>query len=244
MRSLSASELLAAWERGLGQSLVQRALALLAAVYPEAPADDLLGLTIGRRDAQLLALRERLFGPEMACVAVCPQCAGQLDLSLNAADMRSAFTPDPATEIEFSAAGYQLQLRRSNSEDLIEVLDRNDPDAAKESLFERCLLSARLEGDPVAARSLPEEVVEAAWERMSQADPLADIQLAMVCPSCGHSWKAPFDIVSFLWREIESLAARLMREVHTLASAYGWHERDILALSPVRRQFYLALLGA
>ena len=32
-------------------------------------------------------------------------------------------------------------------------------------------------------------------------------------------------------------------EVHALASAYHWHERDILALSPVRRQAYLELLG-
>jgi len=244
MRSLSASELLAEWEHGLGQSLVQRALGLLAAVYPEATAADLLGLTIGHRDAHLLALRERLFGPELSGVAVCPHCDGQIDLSLDGAGMRSAFTPESAAEIEFSAAGYQLQFRQPNSEDLIEVLNPVDPDTAREALLERCLLSAHLEGDPVAAHSLPDEVLEAVSERMSLADPLADIQLAIVCPSCGHGWKAPFDIVSFIWHEIESLAARLMREVHTLASAYGWHEKDILALSQVRRQFYLALLGA
>jgi hypothetical protein len=46
-----------------------------------------------------------------------------------------------------------------------------------------------------------------------------------------------------LWREIESMAGRLLRDVHALASAYGWHEKDILALSPVRRQFYLTLIG-
>jgi hypothetical protein len=78
---------------------------------------------------------------------------------------------------------------------------------------------------------------------MAKADPLADIQLALSCPFCGLGWKAAFDIVSFLWREIESLAGRLLRDVHTLAFAYGWHERDILALSPMRRQFYLALIG-
>ena len=244
MRSLSASELLAAWERGLGQSLVHRALALLAVVYPEATAADLLGLTIGHRDAELLALRERLFGPELAGVTACPQCDGQIDLSLDSAGMRSAFTSESTAEIEFSAAGYQLQFRPPNSEDLIEVLNPVDPETATEALLERCLISAHLEGEPVAAHSLPLEVLEAVSERMSQADPLADIQLAVVCPTCGHGWKAPFDIVSFLWHEIESLAARLIREVHTLASAYGWHEKDILALTPVRRQFYLALLGA
>jgi hypothetical protein len=35
-----------------------------------------------------------------------------------------------------------------------------------------------------------------------------------------------------------------MIEVHELASAYGWAERDILEMSPHRRHFYLeACLG-
>jgi hypothetical protein len=48
-----------------------------------------------------------------------------------------------------------------------------------------------------------------------------------------------FDIVSFLWTEIAAEAKRLLREVHILASAYGWREADIFSLSPLRRQFYL-----
>jgi hypothetical protein len=34
-----------------------------------------------------------------------------------------------------------------------------------------------------------------------------------------------------------------LREVHTLAWAYGWREADILAMSPARRQFYIELVG-
>ena len=71
---------------------------------------------------------------------------------------------------------------------------------------------------------------------MSGADPMADIHLALNCPSCEHKWEAPFDIVAFLWREISAAARRLLREVHTLASAYGWTETEILALSPARRR--------
>jgi hypothetical protein len=79
---------------------------------------------------------------------------------------------------------------------------------------------------------------------MSNADPMADIHLALNCPSCEHKWMAPFDIVAFLWREISAAARRLLREVHTLASAYGWTESEILALSPVRRRAYLEMIGA
>jgi len=35
-----------------------------------------------------------------------------------------------------------------------------------------------------------------------------------------------------------------LSDVHTLARAYGWRERDILTLSPTRRQFYLNMVGA
>jgi hypothetical protein len=79
---------------------------------------------------------------------------------------------------------------------------------------------------------------------MAEADPQADIQLAISCAACSHHWRTTFDIVSFFWSEIEVWARRLLCEVHILASAYGWHEREILGLGPVRRQLYLEMLGA
>jgi hypothetical protein len=178
----------------------------------------------------------------MEAVAVCPQCGGRLDVTLNATEMRCGGAQETEAEIALTVAGYELQFRLPNSEDLA-ALNRSDADQARGRLLGRCLLSVQRNGTPVAPDRLPEEVVDAASERMARADPLADIQLALSCPLCSHRWRAAFDIVSFLWREIESMAGRLLRDVHALASAYGWHEKDILALSPVRRQFYLTLIG-
>jgi hypothetical protein len=243
MRSLSASEILEAWERGLGQSPIQRALELLSPVYPQATWDSLAGLSIGRRDAELLALREQLFGPEMAAVAACPQCGGQLDLTLNATEIRSAGPLEQEDSVAMAVAGYELRFRLPNSEDVAAAMNRSDIDGGRRRLIGRCLLSAQFEWAPVVFDELPDEALDAVSERMASADPLADIQLALACPSCSHHWRAGFDIVSFLWREIESTAGRLLRDVHTLAMAYGWHERDILSLSPARREYYLALMG-
>jgi hypothetical protein len=78
---------------------------------------------------------------------------------------------------------------------------------------------------------------------MAEADPQANVQLAITCPVCSKHWQAGFDIVSFFWNEIDAWAHRLLQEVHTLASAYGWREADILAMSPWRRQCYLAMIG-
>lgn len=78
---------------------------------------------------------------------------------------------------------------------------------------------------------------------MLECDPQAEVLLQLTCPSCQREWMITFDIVSFLWIEIHAHAKRLLQEVHTVARAYGWHEADILALSPVRRQFYLEMVA-
>ena len=61
---------------------------------------------------------------------------------------------------------------------------------------------------------------------------------------CGHEWDELFDVVSFVWAELEVQACRLLQEVHVLARAYGWREGDVLALSPRRRRLYLEMVGA
>ena len=45
------------------------------------------------------------------------------------------------------------------------------------------------------------------------------------------------------WTEVQAHAAQLLRDVHLLASNYGWREAEILNLSPVRRQAYLELIA-
>ena len=81
-------------------------------------------------------------------------------------------------------------------------------------------------------------------ELLQQADPQADLQLALRCPDCGHEWQPPFDIARFLWQELHGWALHLLREVDTLAQAYHWAEADILAMSPRRRQAYLELCAS
>lgn len=121
-------------------------------------------------------------------------------------------------------------------------------------LFDRCLLrierSGRAPGgtgsaDPLlleTAADIPVEIVDAAIECMSEADRQADVWLDLTCPCCERRWKETFDIVSYLWSELQERAKELMREVHILASAYGWREAEILALSASRRQRYLEML--
>jgi DNA-directed RNA polymerase subunit RPC12/RpoP len=243
MRPLSASELLDAWERSLSEPPVRRALALLAAACPDGSPDEIATLSIGERDWRLLLLREWTFGPQLASVANCPDCGARLEWSVKAADLRVAKQPEPPGDLSLEAAPYHVRFRLPNTLDLAASASCEDAASAREALLERCLSATRLNDQEIAVSDLPAVVAEAIVKQMAEADPQADTQLDLSCPACGHRWQAFFDINSFFWSEINAWAKRILIEVHTLASAYGWRELDILNLSAWRRQFYLNLVG-
>lgn len=244
MRPLSAAELLSVWERGAGQPSAQRALALLAASCADAAPEELAALSVGARDARLLTLREWTFGPRLSCVADCEGCGLRLELELAADDLRAERAAEPAEGFSLAASGFRIRFRLPNSGDLLALArEAGTGRSGRQRLLERCILSASQGGEEFAAGELPADVLEAVAAEMGRADPQADVQLSLSCPDCGHGWEMPFDIVSFFWGELHAWAQRVLREVHTLASAYGWREADILSMSPWRREFYMRLVS-
>lgn len=242
MHPLTAPQILRVWDEGRARSSAERALLLLAEAYPDESWDALASLPIGRRDDRLLALREQLFGSALTAVVGCPACSERLELSFSVADLRGGAEPPPAdAELTVEAAGYDVEFRLPDSADLAALDGAGDGVAVRQRLLMRCLLGARRNGRARAVDRLPARVLDAVVRRMGELDTQADPQAALSCPACAHAWHAPFDIVSFLWAEIEAWVHRTLREVHVLASAYSWREADILALSPWRRQVYLEL---
>lgn len=244
MRPLSGPDLVAIWEQGVGQAAVQQALIMLHVACPEQPWEALAGLSVGTRDACLLALREQTFGTQMASVVGCPACQETLEFTLDVADVRQA-APETsrAPEQWLQHAGYTLGFRLPNSLDLAAVAGCTDVQQARYLLVQRCVVQAMQGEQALPVTAVPEMVLTALAEAMAAADPQAEVQLSLTCPACGHGWQCLFDIVTFFWAELRTHAQRLLREVHTLARAYGWREADILALSPARRQFYLEMVG-
>ena len=227
------------WESGAARTQVERALLLLAHACPEESWEELASLPIGRRDARLLTLREWTMGPSLCCVARCPSCAEPVELNFSVADVRH----DPSSPVEslsLEAHGYTVAFRLPDSVDLTVVDGHGD---ARRVLLERCLSGAVYRGRKRSVKRLPAKVVDAVVRRMAEADPQADVHTTLTCPACAHAWLATFDIVSFFLAELEVWVYRVLRDVHRLASAYGWREADILALSPRRRQFYLEMVG-
>ncbi|MFP5261547.1 MAG: phage baseplate protein [Blastocatellia bacterium] len=216
---------------------------LLAAACSGTSREALARLSVGKRDAHLLTLREWMFGPRMVSIASCLNCGERLELTFNAADLHVMAETESAETLSLDVDEYELRFRLPDSTDLAALEDCRGGVAARQLLLGRCISAAKHKGEQVAIDRLPPGVVDAVAEHMAQADPQANLQLALSCPACDFQWQALFDIESFLWSEINAWANRTLKEVHALASAYGWREIDILNMSPLRRQAYLNLVS-
>jgi len=241
MRALSELELLNAWELGQCQTPPLRALILLASSCPEYSLDSIAGLGTGVRDCFLLTLREITFGQLMLGLISCPECREKLELNFEVNDLRSKFGSGSESEGTISLYGYDLKVRPVNTYDLQSIVRLKDLSRARDELLQRCILKIEYQGNALPFDGLPKDVIEAVEAKLEEMDPMADVRLALSCPSCGHKWEAPFDILSFFWIEIESWAHHTLREVHLLAEKYGWSESDILSLSPNRRRIYMEM---
>jgi hypothetical protein len=244
MRSLSDSDLLTAWERARAEGRHSIGpLSLLAAVYPDEPLQSLARLSIGQRDGLLLELREQLFGLRLKGLTDCTACNQVLEIQLDVSALKLTRNEKTTCPLSIAADGYEVVFRLPNSFDLMAIAGAESVQSGRTSLLERLVISSLHQGQPTPPGTLPRAIVERIEARMSAADPQADIQLNLVCSRCEARNETIFDIGSFLWKEVDILALRLLREIHQLAKAYSWSEAEVLAISPWRRRCYMEMLG-
>lgn len=262
---IDTQRLIAAWEAGQDAPPYSRALALLAAMPEDDPAA-LQALSIGARDRRLLILRQALLGETLTAITDCPACGERLETSIAVQGLYAPYAEDPLSSRMAHVDGMTVAYRLPTVADLV-ALDaastspavRGAPEAPGDgpptmarggalALLERCVLSVEIDGETLRLYALPQEAQQALaiaiGELIAQADPQADIQLAMACAACGATWSAPFDPVGYVWAEVDTWVRRLLGEVHLLARAYGWSEGDILAMSQHRRRRYLEMVTA
>lgn len=233
-----ADSLLDTWSKARREPPLGRTLALLQLAAPGADLEQLAALPIGRRDARLLAWRNSILGHELRCLMRCPACGldGEFSLDSRALVRVAEVAAEPVVERE----DYRVELRPINSSDLAQA----GAAASSRRLLERAIVRAERAGQRVSSTELPDSVLDAIEQQLLALDPLLELQLALTCPGCAHAHATYFDVAEFVWAEVADTAQRLLREVDVLARAYGWSEREILALSASRRQLYLEQVGA
>lgn len=247
MVALSSEALLAAWETSYHRHPIQRALAVLEAAWPDIEAGDWARAPVGQRDCGLLGLQESLFGTELITTTPCPRCAERLESTFRTTDVRvrdpAAPTAPPLQHLRMQ--DYEIDYRLPTSEDLLEIIaGEPDTQATTRELLRRCVVRAQQADRAIDPTTLPPAILAQLGDQMTREDPEAEIRLRLTCPACGHVFGTSFDIVSYFWSELEAWAHRVLVDIHTLAGAYGWSERQILALSPIRRQLYVDMVRA
>lgn len=220
MQVFTSAQLLDLWETARTQHPLDRALTILATAAPGSTRDALADLSLGERDSRLLQLRTRLLGSRAEGFAECPGCGEALEFPIETGGF---FSGEVATNRDATP-------RPVTTRDLAAIATAPDDEAALASLLQRL--------------AAPNESLENLSAALLAADPRAEILLQVTCPACAHEWQLLFEIAEFFWQELSVLARRLLREIDALARAYGWSEREILGLSPQRRQSYLELIAA
>lgn len=234
---IAADALLDLWERGCSRPTFLAALEVLSAVSG-AEAGEIARLPIGERDAALMRLHRQLRGGAIEGWTDCPACGEKIETSFDVGDILDAAPPRQESPIRCQAGDLHAEARVPTTEDLVAV-ESLAPAIMREALLRRCLVRVwRAEHEIDAAEATP-GLLDAAEEAIARADPHGDIRLRITCPACGAESEVAFDIASFVWTETQSLVSRIASDVHLLASAYGWGEADILAMSHARRQLYI-----
>ncbi|HET8934504.1 MAG TPA: hypothetical protein VFN67_13740 [Polyangiales bacterium] len=235
MADISPEVLLRVWEHAQLQPPALRALSLLRIEAPSAPLHELAALSIGERDQRLLNVRERCLGAGFDATSRCPNCHEQVELAFATDDLRSA-AADSGREVSVEHAPWSVVARPACSADLLGVA--LDSAQAPRALLERCLLKVEREGVAANPSELPDEVALLVEQALADADALIELH----CAACDERYELAFDVANYFWSELATHAHRLLGEVHTLARAYGWSEAEVLALSPLRRRYYLELV--
>jgi hypothetical protein len=227
------------WEQAYGLGLAAKGLALLVLALPQQPLSELNRLSIGRRDAELLSLRARLFGQDLCSVTSCPKCDETIELQFRVDDIRCGQPGHADQNITVQLERGEVVTRTPSCLDLIAIEQLPNQADRRLELLRRCI---HAESNGLQPADLTAADIQAVSARLAECEPQADVRIAADCPQCQHQWSTRFDIVAFLWHEVDAWAQRMLAEVHALASYYGWSESEIVGMSSWRRQVYLEMV--
>jgi hypothetical protein len=214
------------------------ALASRLATGSDGQAPDWEQLPAADAAAIALAIRRAWLGDTIRTEARCADasCAEWMDVAFGIPSYLAHHRPRTLRGVTagrekgwFELAGAQVSFRLPTISDLQTALTAGDPEAC---LRQRCLQPA----------TVPARAARQVSRAMSALAPSLSGAITACCPSCGASSLLQFDPLTYALAELRAAASGLYEEVHLLASAFSWSERDILALPRSRRAMYAELI--
>ena len=205
---------------------------------------DVVAATIADRDRLVAGLYQAAFGDQIESRADCTTCAQQFELGFSL----SALLGDLDQRAREAAGQYEpigpigdhvYQLPGGVRFRLPTVADERalaSPDSSSSALLARCLQAAA--GAAVHAEAAAEAVEQA----MEALGPVLSLALPARCALCGHAQKIDFDLLDFFLAALRRERPLFVREVHTLASSYGWSFGEIVDLPRSERRAYVEVI--
>jgi len=214
--------------------------ALLAQCSEGADADSWWAAPVGARIAALLRLTE--LSDRQATLELtlrCPHaaCHAGFDVSLPIDQLIAHATR--VDRIPVSLPDGQVLIVRPPTGDDLRRWSRASypaPHAAIVGMTDALVVEGQVSDDDGATLS----VIETA---LAEHDPLVDFTVSCVCPTCAVPSEIGLDLERVALDRLTAIRAALLDEVHVLASAYGWSEREILGIAPERRGRYRDLIN-
>jgi hypothetical protein len=210
--------------------------ALLVACSDLAEPDVWWAQPVGSRIAALLRLLastehiDRLTVPSR-----CPQpaCRESFELDLPVGGLLERASD--AGPVPVALAGERsVWMRRPTGNDL-RVWRALRPGSRAQAIA--AMVEALVQAGPVMPGDEP-----ALADALAAVDPLVGLTVSCRCPACEAPTEVPVDLEGLVLGRLGACQRALLREVHQLASRYGWTEAEVLAIPPARRARYLALI--
>jgi hypothetical protein len=194
--------------------------------------------TLKKRLQALLEVTMVTRGKELILQVNClnSRCGERFELPLEL----EKFKEIPAEEeFEFRVEDKSIQLRLPNGHDQRYWLQHQHESMAE--IATKLVVSVNNE-PPHDEWQIPAEWLDNVGEMLEVHDHLMTLRFDTRCPVCNEELGLVVDLEAQLLICLQHAQQKLLDEIHQLAMAYHWSERDILLLTPSRRRFYLARL--
>lgn len=166
----------------------------------------------------------------------CEACGELFDFPLDLADLPVEPSGEPGAVA--TVAGRARRLRFPTGADQMCIGALDDDEEAVRLLAASCVVTEDDEDVSALAARLSADDLIAIETALEEAAPRIPWAIGAHCPSCKVAHAIAIDVSA--WRS--RLAEGPMIDVHEIARAYGWSERDILALPRRRRLEYLEFI--
>jgi hypothetical protein len=166
----------------------------------------------------------------------CEECGTLFQFPLDLGELPATPAGDLYPETEVQTTRLRVRIRVPTGADQLQVAAAADGASASRLLARLCVAPC----DEATIDDLSAEDLALIDQGLKDLGPTLPWGVEALCPECETRNAVPIDTMGW----IAGVADGPTAAVHEIAMAYGWSERDILALSRAQRLKYLALIRA